>query len=67
MVNADVQINPPNFVGENPNWVSILACRAICRTSVARSSTTSRRSARVTTAPPQPSGVGFLEDAVAAA
>jgi len=24
MVNADVQINPPNFVSENPNWVSIL-------------------------------------------
>jgi hypothetical protein len=25
MVNADVQINPPNFVSEDPNWVSILA------------------------------------------
>src|SRR5439155_24764642 len=25
MVNADVQFNPPNFVSENPNWVSILA------------------------------------------
>jgi hypothetical protein len=25
MVNADVQINPRNFVSENPNWVSILA------------------------------------------
>jgi hypothetical protein len=24
MVNADVQINPPNFVSEDPNWVSIL-------------------------------------------
>jgi hypothetical protein len=24
MVNADVQINPPNFVSDNPNWVSIL-------------------------------------------
>jgi hypothetical protein len=24
MVDADVQINPPNFVGEDPNWVSIL-------------------------------------------
>ncbi len=24
MVNADVQINPPDFVSENPNWVSIL-------------------------------------------
>ena len=25
MVNADVRINPPNFVSDNPNWVSILA------------------------------------------
>jgi hypothetical protein len=25
MVNADVQINPSNFVSEDPNWVSILA------------------------------------------
>jgi hypothetical protein len=25
MVNADVRINPPNFVSEDPNWVSILA------------------------------------------
>jgi len=25
MVNADVQINPPDFVSENPNWVSILS------------------------------------------
>ena len=24
MVNADVQINPPDFVSDNPNWVSIL-------------------------------------------
>jgi hypothetical protein len=24
MVNADVQINPPNFVSDDPNWVSIL-------------------------------------------
>jgi hypothetical protein len=24
MVNADVQINPPNFVSADPNWVSIL-------------------------------------------
>jgi hypothetical protein len=24
MVNADVQINPPDFVSEKPNWVSIL-------------------------------------------
>ena len=24
MVNADVRINPPNFVSEDPNWVSIL-------------------------------------------
>jgi hypothetical protein len=24
LVNADVRINPPDFVGENPNWVSIL-------------------------------------------
>jgi hypothetical protein len=24
MVNADVQINPPNFVSDNPNWVSIM-------------------------------------------
>jgi len=24
MVNADVQINPPNFISDNPNWVSIL-------------------------------------------
>src|SRR3954471_15195397 len=24
MVNADVQINPPNFVSNDPNWVSIL-------------------------------------------
>ncbi|HYZ67319.1 MAG TPA: hypothetical protein VE666_05860, partial [Mycobacterium sp.] len=24
MVNADVRINPPDFVSENPNWVSIL-------------------------------------------
>lgn len=24
MVNADVQINPPNFISEDPNWVSIL-------------------------------------------
>ena len=24
MVDADVQINPPNFVSENPNWVSIM-------------------------------------------
>jgi hypothetical protein len=24
MVNANVQINPPGFVSENPNWVSIL-------------------------------------------
>jgi hypothetical protein len=24
MVNADVRIDPPNFVSENPNWVSIL-------------------------------------------
>jgi hypothetical protein len=24
LVNADVQINPPNFVSENPNWLSIL-------------------------------------------
>ncbi len=25
MVNADVRINPPDFVSDNPNWVSILA------------------------------------------
>ena len=25
MVNADVRINPPNFISEDPNWVSILA------------------------------------------
>jgi hypothetical protein len=25
MVNADVRINPPNFVSDDPNWVSILA------------------------------------------
>ncbi|WP_457149021.1 hypothetical protein [Mycobacterium sp. URHB0021] len=25
MVDADVQINPPDFVSEHPNWVSILA------------------------------------------
>ena len=25
MVNADVRINPPNFVSDKPNWVSILA------------------------------------------
>ena len=25
MVYADVRINPPNFVSDNPNWVSILA------------------------------------------
>ncbi len=25
MVNADVRINPPNFVSDNANWVSILA------------------------------------------
>ena len=25
MVNADVTIDPPNFVSDNPNWVSILA------------------------------------------
>jgi hypothetical protein len=25
MVNVDAQINPPNFVSENPNWVAILA------------------------------------------
>ncbi|GAC1410055.1 MAG: hypothetical protein NVSMB60_31710 [Mycobacterium sp.] len=25
MVNADVKIDPPNFVSDNPNWVSILA------------------------------------------
>jgi hypothetical protein len=25
MVNADVQINPPDFVSKSPNWVSILA------------------------------------------
>jgi hypothetical protein len=24
MVNADVRINPPNFISESPNWVSIL-------------------------------------------
>jgi hypothetical protein len=24
LVNADVQINPPNFVSDDPNWVSIL-------------------------------------------
>ena len=24
MVNADIQINPPGFVSDNPNWVSIL-------------------------------------------
>ena len=24
MVNADVQINPPNFVSDDPNWVSIM-------------------------------------------
>ena len=25
MVNADVRINPPDFVSDNPNWVSVLA------------------------------------------
>jgi hypothetical protein len=25
LVNADVQINPPNFVSDNPNWVSVLS------------------------------------------
>ncbi|AGB26442.1 hypothetical protein Mycsm_06289 [Mycobacterium sp. JS623] len=25
MVNVDAQINPPNFISENPNWVAILA------------------------------------------
>jgi hypothetical protein len=25
MVSADVRINPPDFVSDNPNWVSILA------------------------------------------
>lgn len=25
MVNADVKIDPPNFISDNPNWVSILA------------------------------------------
>ena len=25
MVSADIRINPPNFVSEHPNWVSILA------------------------------------------
>ena len=24
MVSADVRINPPNFISDNPNWVSVL-------------------------------------------
>jgi len=65
MVNADVQINPPNFVVRT-HWVSILACRAICRTSVPdrRQPREGRPGSLPTT---KPSGVGFLEDAVAAA
>ncbi len=39
MVIADVRINPPDFISDNPNWVSVLGWQGGLPTSAARSST----------------------------
>ena len=68
MVNADVRINPPDFVSDDPNWVSILGWQGGLENQrgdfVDQSRTARPRSLPHHRTRP---GVGYLEDAVAGA
>ena len=68
MVNADVRINPPNFVSDNPNWVSILAWQGHLAEPARRGRHQSRK-AWTRSLPHHRTrpGVGYLEDAAAGA
>ena len=68
MVSADVQINPPNFVSDNPNWVSVLGWQgglANQRGQVIDKLETARP--RSLPHHPAHAGLGIMEDAAAGA
>jgi hypothetical protein len=58
MVNADVQINPPDFVSDNPNWVSILGWQGHLENQRGQVVDNLEKVGPATTAPPKPSRCG---------